>query len=151
MYYGTSLQNPEFTSFRTAMGPSMRIEYNKLRESVKYTQLPQYTNHENAEKALSDWETENSNLCIRQRDDGQFFGFKEVGGAHLERYTRFLFVAAVREAADDATETRGSVLTSLMDLVVRSILSQREDINQLREETQPCPLSRDQLWSGRNR
>lgn len=135
-YYGTSLQNPEFESFRTATGPNLRAEYNKLRSLDKYSSLPPYSNRDEAEKALSDWETSNSPYCVRQRDDGQFFGFKEVGEAHLERHTRFLFIPAVREAAEDATEGRGSALTDIMDLVVRGVLSQREDIRALQEETQ---------------
>jgi hypothetical protein len=135
-YYGTSLQNPEFAAFRIATGPNMRSEYNKLRGQEKYTTLPQYTNRDEAEEALSTWETANPALCMRKRDDGQFFGFKEVGEAHLERHTRFLFVPAVREASDDATEGRGSILTDIMDLVVRSVLSHREEIRLLEEETQ---------------
>ncbi len=135
-YYGTSLQNTEFAAFRTATGPHLREEYNKLRGLEKCSTLPTYTNRDDAEKALSDWEISNPTLCVRQRDDGQFFGFKEVGVAQLERYTRFLFVPAVREASEDATEGRGSVLTDIMNLVVRSVLSQREDIRLLQEETQ---------------
>lgn len=135
-YYGTSLQNPEFAAFRSATAQNLRSEYNKIRGQEKYTTLPLYTNRDEAEAALSTWEANNPALCVRQRDDGQFFGFKEVGGAHLERNTRFLFIPPVREAADDATEGRGSVLTDIMDLVVRSVLLQREEIRLLEEETQ---------------
>ncbi len=135
-YHGTSLRNPEFAAFRTTTGANLRAEYNRLRALEKYTSLPTYTNRDEAEKALADWEVSNPAHCARDLDDGQFFGFKEVGEAHLERYTRFLFVPAVREAMQDATEGRGSVLTDMMDLVVRSVLSQREDIKKLQEETQ---------------
>jgi len=134
-YYGTSLQNPDFESFRTATGANLRVEYNKLGSSDKYSSLPPYSNRDQAEKALSDWETSNLVYCVRQRDDGQFFGFKEVGEAHLERYTRFLFVPAVREATEDAIEGKGSALTDIMDLVVRSVLSQRADVKALQEDT----------------
>jgi len=135
-YYGTSIQNQEFMQFRVASGANLRMEYNKLREPEKYSDLPQYINRADAEKALAAWEISNPSLCVRRRDDGQFFGFKEVGGAHLERYTRFLFIPAVREAAEDAAEGRGSVLTDIMNLVVRSVLSQKEEIRLLQEETQ---------------
>jgi len=135
-YYGTSLQNPEFESFYTATGTGFRTEYNKLRNLDKYSSLPIYSNRGEAAKALSDWEISNPSHCVRQRDNGQFFGFTEVGEAHLERYTRFLFIPAVREATEDATEGRGSTLTDIMDLVVRSVLSKREDFRALQEETQ---------------
>jgi len=135
-YYGTSLQNTDFEPFREATGPSLRVEYNRLLDLPNYSSLPPYSNRDAAEKALADWEMSNPESCIRKRDDGQFFGFKEVGEAHLERHTRFLFIPAVKEAAEDATEGRGSVLTDIMDLVVRSVLVQREDIRALQEETQ---------------
>jgi len=69
--------------------------------------LPQHTNKEDAEEALRKWEETNPNQCSRQPDDGKFFGFREVGEAHLERYTKFLFVPAVRDAAEDVSEGRG--------------------------------------------
>lgn len=134
-YYGTSLQNPEFNSFRLAKGPNLRTEYNKLREG-KYSDLPEYTNKYDAEKALQAWEESHPNQCSRQRDEGQFFGFKEVGEARLERFTRFISVPAVRDASEDAAEGRGTPLTEIMDLVVRGVLAQRKEIIELQKTTQ---------------
>lgn len=133
-YYGTALQNPEFDSFREATGQNIRVEYNKLRDN-KYSDFPTYTNKSDAEKTLKDWEASNPDKCIRQRDDGQFFGFKEVGESHLERFTHFILIPAVRDASTDAEEKRGSVLNEIMDLVVRNVLAQKKEISDLREET----------------
>lgn len=135
-YYGTSLQNSEFQNFRVASGPALREEYNKLRGIDKYSNFPSYTNKSNAESTLSDWEQSHPDQCNRQRDDGQFFGFKEVGAAHLERYTKFLFIPAVRDATEDATEGKKSVISEIMDLVVRSELAKREEIKDFKEKTQ---------------
>ena len=85
---------------------------------------------------LNHWEADNLDKCVRERDDGQFFGFKEVAQGYLGRYTRLLFVPAVRDASDDAAEGRGSVMTDLMDLVVRSVIASKEAVQKLREETQ---------------
>lgn len=134
-YYGTSLQNPEFDSFRSATGANLRREYNKLRED-KYSDLSEYTNKDDAEKALQSWEESHPDQCSRRRDEGQFFGFKEVGEAHLERFTRFVPIPAVRDASEDAAEGRGTPLTVIMDLVVRSVLAQRKEIVELQEGTQ---------------
>jgi len=134
-YYGTSLQNPEFDSFRSAKGTNLRTEYNKLRED-KYSDLSEYTNRDDAEKALQEWEESHPDQCSRRRDEGQFFGFKEVGEAHLERFTRFISVPAVRDASEDAAEGRGTPLTEIMDLVVRGVLAQRKEIIELQEGTQ---------------
>lgn len=134
-YYGTILQNPEFDSFRSVKGADLRTEYNKLREA-KYSDLTEYTNKDEAEKALQAWEESHHDECSSRRDNGQFFGFKEIGEAHLERFTRFILVPAVRDASEDAAEGRGTALTEIMDLVVRSILAQRKEIIELQEGTQ---------------
>jgi putative ATP-dependent endonuclease of OLD family len=133
-YYGTSLQNPEFDSFRSASGTGLRTEYNKLRENR--FDLPDYSNKDNAETALEAWEETHSDQCVRRRDAGQFFGFKEVGEAHLEKFTRFILVPAVRDASEDAAEKKGTPLAEIMDLVVRSVLAQRKEIKELQEGVQ---------------
>jgi predicted ATP-dependent endonuclease of OLD family len=134
-YYGTSLKNPAFQAFYDATGGDMRGKYNELRARQEYSDLPAYTNHGDAEKALSDWEQTHREQCERKRDGGQFFGFREVGEAHLERYTRFYLVHAVRDASEDVLEKRGSVITEIMDLVVRRVLAQRKEVTEFEKQT----------------
>lgn len=140
-YHGASLQNPEFEKIRDGLeikdrGKTARVEYDPVRAKAEYNDLPVWTSLGNVEPALTAWEAKHPEKCIRQRDDGRFFGFSEVGQGYLGRFTRFLFISAVRDAADDALEGRGSVLTALMDMVVRSVVSNKENIKKLREETQ---------------
>ena len=85
---------------------------------------------------MKQWEAANAGTCTRQRDDGQFFGFTEVGQGYLGRYTRFIRISAVRDASEDATEGRGSCVTEIMDLVVRSTLATRKEFVALKEDTQ---------------
>jgi len=59
-----------------------------------------------------------------------------VGSARLERFTQFRLIPAVRDASEDAAEGRGRVISDIMDLVVRSVLAEREEIKKLRENTQ---------------
>jgi putative ATP-dependent endonuclease of OLD family len=133
-YHGMSLQNPEFDSFRKAAGANLRIEYNELRN--RHPELPSYTNQNDATEALKKWEESHPEQCLRQPEEEQFFGFKEVGEAHLEHSTRFLLIPAVRDASEDAAEGRGTVISNIMDLVVRSTLAQRQDVKELQENTQ---------------
>lgn len=136
-YHGTSLRNPEFADFRAASSATDRKQcYNVLRGKAKYALLPVWSRQEEAVKNLSEWEADNAAECTREVDDGQFFGFTEVGQAHLERYTYFLLIPAVRDAIGDAAEGRGAVLSQLMDLVVRSVLLQRQELVQLRQDVQ---------------
>jgi len=135
-YYGIIFKNPDFDSFRNAKGiPELRSRYKELREG-DYRDLPDYSNKDTALAALQNWEENNPNKCKRRRDDGQFFGFEEVGRSHLERYTRFINIPAVRDASVDAIEGRDTPLTKIMDLVIRSVLAQKEEIIKLSEITQ---------------
>jgi putative ATP-dependent endonuclease of the OLD family len=136
-YHGSSLQNEDFAPIRTVTGAKeKRGTYDELRKTPEYSDLPQWKNLNDAMNSLKDWESSNQGKCVRQRDDGQFFGFKEVAKGYLGRFTRFLFIPAVRDASEDAAEGRGSVLTGLMDLVVRSVLANKEEVKKLKEETQ---------------
>ncbi len=133
-YYGESLRNPAFDSFRSAHGTSqLRKEYSSLKETFG---LPDYTNKEECESFLQQWEEANKASCTRRRDDGQFFGFNAVGNSHLEKFTKFILIPAVRDAAEDAEEKKGTPLTELMDLVVRKTLAGNTKLVRLGENTQ---------------
>lgn len=136
-YHGMKLQNPEFTDVRNAGGKAeIRSKYNEIRDTDKYSSLPTVRNADQVEEELKKWETSNPSACSRMRDDGQFFGFTEVGNGYLGRHTRFIHIPAVRDASDDATEGKGSCVTELMDLVVRRTLASRKEYVTLKDETQ---------------
>lgn len=132
-YYGNRPQNPDFDSFRNAAGGRLKAEYNRLLDI--YHELPPYKNKEEAELTLQNWEGEYSDQCVRRRDEGQFFGFKEIGEAHLERFTKYIYVPAVRDASLDAEEGKDSSLKEIMDLVVRSRLLHKKEIIEFETET----------------
>lgn len=149
-YHGMRLQNPDFSSVRSAENKTdVRNAYNTLRRTPPYTSLPSASSADKALDALLQWEAEHQDVCVRVRDDGQFFGFTGVGQGYLGRYTRFIMVPAVRDASDEATERKGSCVTELMDLVVRSVLAKRPEVTEFKEDTQakyreimdPCQLS----------
>ncbi|MGO9622267.1 MAG: ATP-dependent nuclease [Desulfobaccales bacterium] len=136
-YHGMKLQNPDFAVIRNAGGkPEIRNKYNEVRANEKYSSLPTVRNADQVEEELKKWEVTNPGSCTRMRDDGQFFGFTEVGQGRLGRYTRFIRIPAVRDAADDATEGRGSCVTEIMNLVVRSTLANRTEFVLLKDDTQ---------------
>jgi len=140
-YHGASLQSSAFDKIREGLlvkdrGKTARAEYDTVRAHAEFVDLPAWSNLGAANPALIKWEADHPDRCIRQRDDGRFFGFTEVGRGYLGRFTRFLFIPAVRDAADDAAEGRGSVLTELMDMVVRSVVAEKDAVKKLCEETQ---------------
>lgn len=141
-YHGSVLKDPNFRAIRDGLalkdrGATAKTEYEKVRRLSGYESLPEFPRRlDDVQEILKHWEAEHMDLCARERDEGQFFGFKEVAQGYLGRYTRFLYIPAVRDAADDSTEGRNSVFTSLMDLVVRSVLASKKELKELQEATQ---------------
>lgn len=136
LYYGNNLINPEFDSFRTASGTTeLRNTYKTLQET-SYSELPDYSNKNNALKDLEKWEEDNPDKCILRQDEGQFFGFKEVGKAKLEEFTRFIYIPAVHDASLEASDGSKSIFKEIMDIVVRSALSQKREFIEMEERAQ---------------
>ncbi len=140
-YHGATLQCPDFQGIRAGLtvkdrGKTAKDAYEAIRTKPDFNSLPGWSTLGAVEDNLKQWEAEHPDKCTRQRDDGQFFGFKEVARGYLGRFTRFLYIPAVRDASDDTIEGRGSVFTVLMDLVVRSIIANKEALKNLKEETQ---------------
>ena len=134
--HGSRMLDPSFDRVRTASSAAdKKTAYGVIRQKAPYDKLPPWKNQQEAMDALKGWESENPATCSRQRDDGQFFGFKEAAQGYLGRYTRPLFIPAVRDASSDAMEGRGSVLTSLLDMVVRSELAKKEEIKRIQQDT----------------
>lgn len=136
-YHGSRLQNPDFMPVYAEKSKTQaRTIYNEIRQQEAYSDLPTVRNYDEVQAALQAWEEEHPDQCERRRDDGQFFGFKEVGRGYLFDHTQFLFISAVRDASQDAAEGRGSVITRLMDLAVRNALSTRDELTQFKKDAQ---------------
>jgi len=135
-YYGFRMQNSDLAHIRVLSGRDYLNAYKGLRERTEYAALPSVRSQADAEEALETWEIANPKRLKSGRDDGQFFGFTNVGRGYLGDLTRFLFIPAVRDAAEDALEGRSSAITMLMDLVVRASLSSRSEIAGLKQEMQ---------------
>ena len=136
-YHGTRVQHPGFSDVRKISGKADRKKaYDELRQKQQYHDLPSATSAGKADDQLRAWEDAHTDQCEMMRDDGQFFGFRQVGQSRLERFTRYVFVPAVRDAGQDATDSRGSAIYDLMELVVRSVLAQNEAFAEFRKRTQ---------------
>jgi len=132
-YYGTRFVSPKFLPIRQAAGTEIRKEYNKLKDEYGF---PDYTNKDSAEQILCAWELEHKEDCKEAKDDGQFFGFQNVGTHRLERYTKYIFVPAVHDASTKGMEGRGSTISEIMDLVVRGSLATDPELLKIEEDAQ---------------
>ena len=136
-YHGTRLQNPDFTEIRNAGGNMpIRNKYNEIRKREEYSSLPSAGSADAVRAELTKWESQHPENCSRIPDDGQFFGFTQVGQGYLGRHTKFVLVPAVRNAQEDATEGRGSPVTEILNLVVRSVIENRKELAEFKLRTQ---------------
>jgi len=136
-YHGSTLQNPRFDVVRNyTSAQNYKEKYNILKSELGYEELEGYTTIPNAKTALSKWEENHANKCIRRREQEQFFGYEPVSQGYLGQFVQILYIPAVRDASEDGEEGKGSVLTQLMDLVIRNSLEENEDIKKFTSETE---------------
>jgi hypothetical protein len=106
-----------------------RAAYNALRENNQlYADLPTVGSAVAVDQALLDWEAEHPDRLALLPDNGQFFGFQNNSRGRLQRHTSFVFIPAVREASADAADGKTSVIGKLLELLVRSQILQRPDV-----------------------
>ncbi len=133
LYFGAAYRNPHFQKIRAATKKTdMRELYKAMQEEL--SELPPVSRAEEIEDHLLAWEQEHPDQCELGRDDGRFFGFTNVAAGKLQEATSFVFIPAVRDASVDASEGKGSVISELLDLVVRSAVEARDDIRELQNE-----------------
>ena len=151
-YFGMTRGHIGFASVRGAdNATAQRKAYADLRnsDSMFYASLQPVAKAPDIEPQLAAWETANPGACEAIRDDGQFLGFTNVGNGSLKKATSFVYIPAVRDAASDAVDGRGSAIARLMELVVRSAIQKRAEIQtwqaqvslQYRELTDPAKLT----------
>lgn len=140
-YYGLILKNEEFQQIHDALlerdrGKIAKGLYDTLREKNEYTSLPIWSTIREVVDSLGKWEKDHPDKCTRRRDDGQFFGFTNASQGNLGRFTRLLYIPAVREASEDAAEARGSVLSTLLDLLIRGGVANKPEVIEFQQTTQ---------------
>jgi energy-coupling factor transporter ATP-binding protein EcfA2 len=136
-YHGSLKQNPDFAEVRKNTTKSSILDaYRALQDQEKYSELANVRSADEAEAEMQKWEDKYKDNCTWVRDNGQFFGFRQVGQAHLEKYTRFLFVPAVRDAEQDALDKSGSAMFQLMEFLVRSVMAQQGKFTEFKTRMQ---------------
>ncbi|MDR3741971.1 MAG: ATP-dependent endonuclease [Terracidiphilus sp.] len=137
-YFGFIKGHEPFRVIRNADGAmAKRGIYRELRKNAPelYAGLEDIGKADEIEQQLSAWELGNPARCTLVRDDGQFLGFTNVARGSLSKFTSFVFIPAVRDAAADAIDGRGSAIARLMELVVKSAIQRRKDFLDWQEKT----------------
>ncbi len=131
-YFGVTAQHPDFAAIRAASSATQqRAEYKAVREKGgSFASLPSISKAEQIWPALEEYEESHIAECELLRDDGQFFGFTNVAKGALQKATSFVFIPAVRDASADALDARGAVIAKLLELVVKSAIQRRKEIQE---------------------
>lgn len=132
-YYGVSRQIPEFHEIRKETANPKKTKYNELVESGKYDGLgPKVTKAADAETAMDEYESSHPALLETFETPQQFLGPRNIGGGKLDKYTKFVLIPAVRDAA--AEVDRKGVILQLIDVLVARSVNKRPDVRKLNEE-----------------
>jgi len=132
-YFGASPQLPEFYEYRQLAAVPKRKALVDLINSGKYSDLtPTPKSEVEADKLMSSFEDSHTGLLKLFPREQQFFGPKNVGGGKLDKFTKFVLIPAVRDAASE-TDKKGIIL-QLIDVLVARSVNARPDVQKLNSE-----------------
>ena len=137
-YYGLTPRNHRFQTELRSISSAVerRKAYNALRLEPGFDDLATATNDAMVQSGMEAWEKAHPDQCALSEDDGQFFGFANVGRGLLQRYVSFVFVPAVRDASSDAADKSGTVAHQLIELLVKTVVEQRDDFKKWKAEAE---------------
>lgn len=127
-YYGVTPIHPGFGDVLSAEGNQRKIIFNAIEREGIYADLEKAAKIADIDSIIDSWQKAHPEQCVLGRDSGQFLGFTNVGRGALQRATSFVLIPAVRDAAADALDGKTSAIGQLMELIVRSAIQSRKDI-----------------------
>lgn len=129
---GRALRAPIFDDIRKLTGVARRTAFNELVASRDDLGLEKITRVDEADTAMVTWEMGHPEECDRREDDaGSFFGYGSVGRDRLAQRFKFVFVPGLRDASEEATERKGSILSRLLSAIAEQRTSADAALNDL--------------------
>jgi putative ATP-dependent endonuclease of OLD family len=116
---GRGLQYPAFTEVRgQSGGVARRTAYNQLVTTHPELGLPSVSRVDEADQAMLDWEMAHPDQCATCWDEAtRFFGYSGVGRNRINERFKFVFIPGLKDAAEEATERRGTILERLLTAI----------------------------------
>ncbi|HKY22047.1 MAG TPA: AAA family ATPase [Vicinamibacterales bacterium] len=133
-YLGTTAQIPEFARLRRLGAADKRAG---LQTFVTGGGAPDFPapiprRSEDVDRAMDEYETAHPELTEPTDHEASFFGPRNVGGGKLDKFTKFVLVPAVRDAATEM-EKRGAIM-QLLDLIVSRSIANRPDFLEFKQQ-----------------
>ncbi len=127
-YHGWLKRHEAFESVRTESSAAARLT--ALRQLVAGNgELYDFTPENawgRAEPQIAAWESAHPEHCSYQEDDGSFFRAPNTRTGPLAPFTELIFVPAVREAADEGSESRSNTIGRMVALVIGDVTRSEE-------------------------
>jgi len=134
-YYSYKAQIPQFAKIRMIKGA--RDKTNALKELIADGTFEGLVGRPRSEAEtltiMEKYEQEHPDLTELVRTQVHFFGARNVGGGKLDKYTRFIFLPAVKEASEEV-EGRDSSIIKLLDYLVLREIENRDDLVRFRDD-----------------
>lgn len=106
--------------------------YKTLQET--YTDLPNYTSAPVAKRALNDFEAGNPELTVEIESPVQAYGV--AGPLHLlNKYLQWVYIPAVKDAAEENFEAKNSAFKTLINRAVRSKIDWDNELQEIKNAT----------------
>jgi len=132
---GRSRRFPGFSEIREASGNSRRRVYREFREANADMNLGEATTKEAIEQQLLTWEMQHPGRCEKVDDEaGHLLGYRSVGEKRLSDRYKFVLVPAVRDAASEAVERKGTILQQLLTAIAEQRAEANEKLVDLQED-----------------
>jgi putative ATP-dependent endonuclease of OLD family len=132
---GRSRRFPGFSEIREASGNSRRRVYREFREANTDMGLEEATTKEAIEQQLLTWEMQHPDRCDKVDDEaGHLLGYRSVGEKRLSDRYKFVLVPAVRDAASEAVERKGTILQQLLTAIAEQRAEADEKLVDLQED-----------------
>lgn len=108
-----------FEAVRAKNGRELTAAYKEFRASHPELGLPEANNMSAVEQAMLTWEQDNPDECepVDDQDASSLFGYGSVGKAKLADRFPFVLVPGISDAAAEAVEKKGSLLSRLLTAV----------------------------------
>lgn len=132
-YFGASRQIPEFHELRALSAVPKKNGLNSIIDERRFPDLgARVTTQIAADELMNIYEASHPELTQLFEREQQFVGPRNIGGGKLDKFTKFVLVPAVRDAASEA-DRKGAIL-QLVDLLVLRSINARADVRMLNEE-----------------
>lgn len=132
-YYGATAQIPSFAELRKLGAKERRAGMKALIDGGAVPGFPELPlKGDDVDRVMGEYEAAHRELTRPIERETTFFGPRNVGGGKLDKFTKFVLVPAVRDAASEM-EKRGAIM-QLLDLIVTRSISNRNDFQIFKQE-----------------